>query len=381
MAEKHLSDAGVAYANPPHFGPSGGIDDSYRRGGAGRPSSVVTGVHSADSNQQPQQQQQQQQQPSHPPPPQQQQQQQQTLPRLLMVQSAENASRRGGRSSPLPQAVQGAQPQVSGPAGEPGIRSEFGKMFSGIGSGVGGSSGSPLAATGQSANIGMGGAAAAADGDGSHQAMQPALHGQSPKESENGNVGGSAGAGTHAGHGNEDGGTAANAAAAVAGPNAGASVASSYENSNGLPNALERPHQIMPPLRGTKRPKKPKDSKGTPNSSAAVVDGGDGRAGADQTGGGRDAKKSKLSASGMTATPASSTPTAAGGRMGGSSTLANLSSTMHHHHHHHHHQSISPGLRYVDSALLCSSTRDISYGKTRQLFFCVSGIPCLPTNI
>lgn len=40
---------------------------------------------------------------------------------------------RKGRNSPFPQAVQGAQ----GPPGEPGIKSEFGKMFSGIGSGVG----------------------------------------------------------------------------------------------------------------------------------------------------------------------------------------------------------------------------------------------------
>ena len=45
--------------------------------------------------------------------------------------------KRGGRVSPLPQAVQGAQSQMSGPAGEPGIKSEFGRMFSGIGSGVG----------------------------------------------------------------------------------------------------------------------------------------------------------------------------------------------------------------------------------------------------
>lgn len=40
--------------------------------------------------------------------------------------------------SPLPQAVQGAQPQQPGPAAEPGIKSEFGRMFSGIGSGVSG---------------------------------------------------------------------------------------------------------------------------------------------------------------------------------------------------------------------------------------------------
>ncbi|KAG0646145.1 hypothetical protein D0Z07_8237 [Hyphodiscus hymeniophilus] len=43
---------------------------------------------------------------------------------------------RKGRVSPLPQAVQGAQGQQSGPAHEPGIKSEFGRMFSGIGSGV-----------------------------------------------------------------------------------------------------------------------------------------------------------------------------------------------------------------------------------------------------
>ncbi|KAK7747896.1 hypothetical protein SLS53_001148 [Cytospora paraplurivora] len=43
---------------------------------------------------------------------------------------------RKGRISPLPQAVQGAQPQIPGPPGEAGIKSEFGRMFSGIGSGV-----------------------------------------------------------------------------------------------------------------------------------------------------------------------------------------------------------------------------------------------------
>ncbi|KAK4223628.1 histone deacetylation protein Rxt3-domain-containing protein [Podospora fimiseda] len=55
---------------------------------------------------------------------------------------------RKGRISPLPQAVQGAQPQLSGPAGEPGIKSEFGRMFSGIGTGVGAIS-SPVAAGAQ----------------------------------------------------------------------------------------------------------------------------------------------------------------------------------------------------------------------------------------
>lgn len=50
---------------------------------------------------------------------------------------------RKGRISPLPQAVQGAQPQHGGPGGEPGIKSEFGRMFSGLGSGVGGARGAP----------------------------------------------------------------------------------------------------------------------------------------------------------------------------------------------------------------------------------------------
>ena len=45
--------------------------------------------------------------------------------------------KRGGRWSPLPQAVQGAQGQMRGPASEPGIKNEFARMFSGIGSGVG----------------------------------------------------------------------------------------------------------------------------------------------------------------------------------------------------------------------------------------------------
>ncbi|KAK8930077.1 hypothetical protein VCV18_002744 [Metarhizium anisopliae] len=53
---------------------------------------------------------------------------------LLAVQDIN----RKGRMSPLPQAVQGAQPQQPGPAAEPGIKSEFGRMFSGIGSGVSG---------------------------------------------------------------------------------------------------------------------------------------------------------------------------------------------------------------------------------------------------
>lgn len=45
---------------------------------------------------------------------------------------------RKGRNSPLPQAVQGAQPKHIGPGGDnPGIKMEFGRMFSGLGSGVG----------------------------------------------------------------------------------------------------------------------------------------------------------------------------------------------------------------------------------------------------
>ena len=46
--------------------------------------------------------------------------------------------KRGGRASPLPQAVQGAQAPYIGPSGEPGIKNELGRVFSGIGSGVGG---------------------------------------------------------------------------------------------------------------------------------------------------------------------------------------------------------------------------------------------------
>ncbi len=56
-------------------------------------------------------------------------------------------SKRTGRISPMPQAVQGAQGQMNGPASTPGIKNEFARMFSGIGSGVGsamsGGSGTP----------------------------------------------------------------------------------------------------------------------------------------------------------------------------------------------------------------------------------------------
>jgi len=53
-------------------------------------------------------------------------------------------NRRGGRISPLPQAVQGAQGRIRGPASEPGIKNEFARMFSGIGSGVGSSMSTPV---------------------------------------------------------------------------------------------------------------------------------------------------------------------------------------------------------------------------------------------
>lgn len=55
-----------------------------------------------------------------------------------------NDGKRGGRASPLPQAVQGAQAQIIGPAGESGIKGELGRVFSGIGSGVGGVTAPPV---------------------------------------------------------------------------------------------------------------------------------------------------------------------------------------------------------------------------------------------
>lgn len=60
-----------------------------------------------------------------------------------------DVSKKNGRSSPLPQAVQGAQPRQIGPGRDSSIKNEFGRMFSGLGSGVGGSS-TPVG--GQSAN-------------------------------------------------------------------------------------------------------------------------------------------------------------------------------------------------------------------------------------
>lgn len=46
-------------------------------------------------------------------------------------------TKRAGRVSPLPQAVQGAQGQKRGPSSDPSIKNEFSRMFAGIGSGVG----------------------------------------------------------------------------------------------------------------------------------------------------------------------------------------------------------------------------------------------------
>ncbi|GAM84460.1 hypothetical protein ANO11243_024560 [Dothideomycetidae sp. 11243] len=59
-------------------------------------------------------------------------------PRSLLMISPE-LNRKEGRSSPLPQAVQGAQPRLIGPGRDPSIKNEFGRMFSGLGSGVRGS--------------------------------------------------------------------------------------------------------------------------------------------------------------------------------------------------------------------------------------------------
>lgn len=68
-------------------------------------------------------------------------------PRSLLNISPE--LNRKGRNSPLPQAVQGAQPRHVGPGGDnPGIKMEFGRMFSGLGSGVG----STTPTAGQSVN-------------------------------------------------------------------------------------------------------------------------------------------------------------------------------------------------------------------------------------
>ena len=75
---------------------------------------------------------------------------------------------RKGRMSPLPQAVQGAQPQQPGPAGEPAIKSEFGRMFAGIGSGVGAMAGSSPVTSSASAVHGGTSHAKREDADGEH---------------------------------------------------------------------------------------------------------------------------------------------------------------------------------------------------------------------
>ncbi|PNS16751.1 hypothetical protein CAC42_4715 [Sphaceloma murrayae] len=62
----------------------------------------------------------------------------QPIARAYLTVSPE-LNRKGGRASPLPQAVQGAQPRLMGPGRDPSIKNEFGRMFSGLGSGVGGS--------------------------------------------------------------------------------------------------------------------------------------------------------------------------------------------------------------------------------------------------
>ena len=55
--------------------------------------------------------------------------------KILAGITSEN-NKRAGRASPLPQAVQGAQAQLVNPGGNPSIKNEFGRMFSGLGSGL-----------------------------------------------------------------------------------------------------------------------------------------------------------------------------------------------------------------------------------------------------
>ena len=64
------------------------------------------------------------------------------LPQHRHVLGVTADDKRGGRMSPFPQAVQGAQAQNIGP--ESGIKSEFGRVFSGIGSGVGTATAGPV---------------------------------------------------------------------------------------------------------------------------------------------------------------------------------------------------------------------------------------------
>ena len=61
---------------------------------------------------------------------------------LLMQRSRSSIGlegKRGSRASPMPQAVQGAQMQPTGAGSDPNIKSEFGRIFQGLGSGLGGS--------------------------------------------------------------------------------------------------------------------------------------------------------------------------------------------------------------------------------------------------
>lgn len=57
--------------------------------------------------------------------------------KAVLALSGPEANRRTGRASPLPQAVQGAQAQPLSIGKDPSIKSEFGRMFSGLGSGLG----------------------------------------------------------------------------------------------------------------------------------------------------------------------------------------------------------------------------------------------------
>ena len=59
-------------------------------------------------------------------------------------------NKREGRASPLPQAVQGAQAPLLGPPGEAGLKNELGRVFSGIGSGVGASATGTVGGSGSS---------------------------------------------------------------------------------------------------------------------------------------------------------------------------------------------------------------------------------------
>lgn len=67
----------------------------------------------------------------------------QPQPKGLAALLMDSSKQRAGRLSPLPQAVQGAQGRKRGPASEPGVKNEFGRMFLGIGSGVGSAMSTP----------------------------------------------------------------------------------------------------------------------------------------------------------------------------------------------------------------------------------------------